>query len=162
MVSKYDKYITTNKIHPPPTEERKKMSEKLPPRDPGRGKLISWVDNDVIPGAFYYESFMALKATPEGLFNDPPHVHYEWDEILGFFGTNAKDPTNLGGEVVLYIDGEPHTFTEATSVFIPRGTWHAPLIFKKVTTPIYSVTTGNSPYYSSKLHPEWEKMVGKK
>ena len=52
------------------------------PRDPESGEILNWVDGDVIPGAFYYESFMAKKPTIEGSFNDPPHVNPQDGDVV--------------------------------------------------------------------------------
>lgn len=151
---KYKHLVTTNKEH------RHSDWVDQVPRDPEGGKILTWVDNDVIPGAFYYESFMAIKPTLEGSFNDPPHVHEDWDEIIGIYGTNPADPDNLGGEVQLTLGDEVHTFTESCAIFVPRGLQHCPLVIKKVTTPILLVTTGNSGYYTQTLPPDWRKGLG--
>jgi hypothetical protein len=149
--------ITTNKTGPIP-DWLSKLREKVPD-DPSRGRVLTWVDNGVIPGAFYYESFMILKPTPGGYFNDPPHFHEDWDEIIGMFGTNPADPDNLGEEVELTLVDDVHTFAKSRSVFVPRGLKHCPPVIKKVSTPITLVTTGNSRYYTQKLTPEGEDMV---
>jgi hypothetical protein len=157
--SKWDKYITYNKVHPE-SEWRKPFADKLPPRDPNRGRILTWVDNDAIKGGFYYESFMALKPTPTGYFNDPPHTH-DWDEIIGIFSTNPNDSDNLGGEIQLNMGDDDLRFTKSCCIFVPRGTRHGPMIMRKVTTPIILVTTGNSPYYTQSLTPGWENKLGK-
>jgi hypothetical protein len=155
--TKYDSMITMNKESPLPDWLRK-LREKVPD-DPSRGRVVTWVDNDVIPGAFYYESFIILKPTPEGYFNDPPHFHEDWDEVIGMFGTNPADPDNLGGEIQLTLGDEIRTFTKSCAVFVPRGLKHCPLVITKVSTPIILVTTGNSKYYTQKLTPDGEEMI---
>jgi hypothetical protein len=155
---KYDKLITTNTEHAIP-EWSRKLREKLP-RDPSRGRILTWLDDDVIPGAFYYESFVVLKPTPAGYFNDPPMIHDDWDEVIGMYGTNPANPEDLGGEIQLTIDDEVHSFTKSSAVFIPKGLKHGPFVFKKVTTPIIVVTTGPSKKYTQTLPAGWEKMIG--
>jgi hypothetical protein len=54
--TKHDSLITTNKEGPIPDWLRK-LREKVPD-DPSRGRVLTWVDNGVMPGAFYYESFI--------------------------------------------------------------------------------------------------------
>jgi len=130
------------------------------PRDPTGGIVVTWLDGDVIPGAFYYESFMAIKPTPEGSFNDPPHVHDDWDEIIGIYGTNPANPFELGGEVQLTLGDEVHSFTKSSAVLVPKGLQHGPLVIKKVSTPILLVTTGPSKNYVQRLPPGWENYLG--
>ena len=153
--TKYGKYITTNKVRP---EGDPDWLLKIP-RDPTGGRITTWLDGDVIPGAFYYESFMAFKPTVEGSFNDPPHIHEDWDEIIGVYGTNPKDPDNLGGEVQLTIGDEVHSIKKSSAVFIPRGLQHGPLVIKKVSTPIILVTTGASRLYTQTLPKNWKTYL---
>jgi hypothetical protein len=70
----------------------------------------------------------------------PPHKH-EFPQYLNFIGGDITNMLDLGGEIELTLseDGknlEKHTITKATSVYIPAGLYHCPLVFKKVTKPI--------------------------
>jgi hypothetical protein len=65
-----------------------------------------------------------------------PHVHDD-DEIIGYFGSNQKDPFDLGGEIELWIEDEPYNFTKSGLVFLPRGLRHCPWYIRKITTPIF-------------------------
>ena len=58
--SKYGPLITENREH-----RHSDWVDQIP-RDPESGEILNWVDAQVIPGAFYYESFMAKKPTIEG------------------------------------------------------------------------------------------------
>jgi hypothetical protein len=156
--TKYGKLITTNRER---TGGHPEWAVKVP-RDPTGGTIVTWLDGDVIPGAFYYESFMALKPSLEGSYNDPPHVHDDWDEIIGIYGTNPADPTDLGGEIQLTLGDEVHSFTKSSAVFVPRGLLHGPLVFKKITRPVILVTTGASRNYTQRLPDGWEKTIGSK
>jgi hypothetical protein len=64
------------------------------------------------------------------------HKH-ESNEIVAFYGTNPDDPTDLGGEVIFYLDGEKHVLTKSTMMFIPAGMEHAPLVIRRVDRPIF-------------------------
>jgi hypothetical protein len=153
--SKYAKLITTNCEQP---EGPPEWFDKVP-RDSESGAIVTWLDNDVIPGGFYYEAFMAMKPTLEGSYNDPPQIHDEWDEVIGMYGTNPADPSQLFGEVHLTLGDEVQILTKSCAVFVPRGLQHGPLVIKKVTTPIILVTTGNSPKYIQRLPQGWEKSI---
>ena len=75
----------------------------------------------------------------------PPHSH-EFDEVFVFLGGNSEDPDDLGGEVDFWLgegeDTEKYTFTTSTSIFVPRGLVHLPMIFKNVKRPFLLVTVG--------------------
>ena len=70
----------------------------------------------------------------------PPHKH-DFPQYLCFLGGDITNLVDLGGEIELTLseDGvklEKHTITRATTVYIPAGLYHCPLIFTKVTQPI--------------------------
>lgn len=67
------------------------------------------------------------------------HAH-DFDQFLIFVGGDMKNMPDLGGEVELTLGEEKgklekFVFTTATTVFIPAGTLHCPLNFKKVNDP---------------------------
>jgi hypothetical protein len=129
------------------------------PRDPTAVLPVMWVDGKVIPGAFYFDAVMIVKPTLEGSFNDPPMIHEDWDEVLAFFGTNSADPGSLGGVVEFTLGDELHTFTKSCAIFLPRGLQHGPLIFKKVSTPILLVATGNCREPTQTLPEGWDRLL---
>ncbi len=75
-------------------------------------------------------------------YTDETETHkHDFDQYLVFLGGDPRNMLELGGEVefTLSLNGvlkEVHTFTQYTSVYIPAGLYHCPLIFKKVTRPI--------------------------
>lgn len=105
------------------------------------GRRIHWIDANVVPGAFQMNTSWYFKPTTY-MLDDPnnqvvkPHKH-DSDEILGFYGSNPDDPYDLGGEIILYINGEKHTLTKSTLVFFPKGMEHLPLIVTRVDRPIF-------------------------
>jgi hypothetical protein len=80
------------------------------------------------------------------------HAH-DFDEYFSFFGGDPDNILELNGEVELVLitaddKKETHTFTKATSVFLPKGLFHCPLIFPRVDKPFifanYSYTSERS------------------
>jgi hypothetical protein len=68
------------------------------------------------------------------------HKH-DFDQFLMFVGGNLNNMFHLGGEVelTLSLDGvntETFTFTQATFVWVPKGLYHCPLIFKSIDDPL--------------------------
>ena len=107
-------------------------------------KRIHWLDSNVIPGAFQMNTSWYLKPNTY-LIDNPPvngtnflksHKH-DSNEIVAFYGINPDDPTDLGGEIIFYLDGEKHVLTKSTMMFIPAGMEHAPLIITRVDRPIF-------------------------
>jgi hypothetical protein len=77
------------------------------------------------------------------------HKH-DFDQFLCFIGGDPRNALDLGGEVELTLseDGkemEKHVFTTATTVYIPKGLYHAPLNFKRVDKPMTFINM----YFSS-------------
>ena len=56
----------------------------------------------------------------------------KYDELFLFFTSDPHDTLNLGGEVVTYLGDEAYSFTRSTGVWVPAGTPHNPMYFKKV------------------------------
>ena len=108
----------------------------------GEGGRLLWLDNEMIPGAFYVETAWSH---PVGLVTEPKtvaesHAH-DFDEVLGMFGTDLNDPYNLNGEVEFWLGDEKHLITESCIIFIPKGLMHCPLIYHRIDKPIFNFTT---------------------
>jgi mannose-6-phosphate isomerase-like protein (cupin superfamily) len=144
--SKYGKYIIDRPkegMGPPGlTDEEKRASEE-------HVTFPIYVDNEVIPGAYYFMAARWKKITGKG---SPPEEHeHEFDEYLVFLGTNPDDPEDLGGEVELWLGGEKHVLKKNCAVFIPAGLRHAPVYFKKIDYPIWYLATGDIKMYKKEI-----------
>jgi hypothetical protein len=114
---------------------------------PGKANHIAWLDNEVIQGAFYLECLWYLKGSDTN--RAEAHTH-DFDEVIGFFGTNPDDQRDLGGEIELWLDGEKHILKNSFIAFIPKGMIHCPLKVKRVDRPIFHFTTGPGGSYVRK------------
>jgi hypothetical protein len=67
-----------------------------------------------------------------------------------FFSFDPNNMEDLGAEIEFGFgpEREIHTFTKPCSIFVPKGTIHCPLNFKKVTRPIFFVHPMLAPKYS--------------
>jgi hypothetical protein len=132
------KYIVTELIMP---ESKQRIHEEY-------SKFANrtlWLDDEVVPGAFHINTTWYFKpASPE----DRPHTH-DTDEIIGFFGNNAADPHDLGGEVEIWLEDEKHVIARSALVFVPAGMKHCPLTFTRVDRPIFHFTTVTSGRYGT-------------
>jgi hypothetical protein len=64
-----------------------------------------------------------------------PHAH-DYDQVFHIFGGDASNITDFQAEVIVNLGDEQITLTEPAIIFIPRGTMHCPVIFKRVDKPI--------------------------
>lgn len=108
-------------------------------------KFPIYVDEEVVPGAYYFMAASFLGTTGQGS-PDKEHEH-DFDEYLIFLGTNQENPSDLGGEVEFWLGGEKHIITRSCAVFIPAGLKHAPIYFKRIDTPIWYLATGPTKTY---------------
>jgi len=68
------------------------------------------------------------------------HHKHDFDQYLNFFGGDPTNMLELNGELELYLseDGvnpEKHIINKATSIYVPAGLYHCPLIYKRVDKP---------------------------
>lgn len=96
---------------------------------------IIYMDNRVVPGSFYVEAVWVTGSVPTV---HPVHRH-DHDEVLGFVGSNMEDPTNLGAEIDLVIDGVKTTITKTCFVHVPAGVEHGGLCFRKIDRPVFQI-----------------------
>ena len=121
--TKYGKYIITK----PKAEIA--ATDWFPggPAVSDRAARVMFLDNEVLKGAFYVECVWIYKQS-EGK-GPPAHTH-DFDEVIAFFGSNQKDPFDLGAEVEFWLGDEKHILTKSCVVFVPKGLKHCPLIFQ--------------------------------
>ena len=98
---------------------------------------ILWIDENVVPGAFQFNTSWYKKASET--LDDKPHVHQE-DEIIGFCGGDPQNDTDLNGEVEIYLGDEKHIITKSAMIFVPAGLVHCPLTLNRVDRPIFHFT----------------------
>jgi hypothetical protein len=140
--TKFGKYIITQPLTEAELKSRGRNPNKREEGSPFARALL-WLDEKVIPGAFYMECAIIEPGSKRGSNWVKPHIH-DYDEILGFVGTDVKNPQDLKGEIELWLDDEKHILTKSCLVFAPKGFKHCPLTIVKVDAPIvhFSVATG--------------------
>ncbi len=112
-------------------------------------RRLLWMDKDVVPGAFQMNTSWYLHASDmRPLFRHDEHVH-DFDELIGFLGSNPEDPYDLGGEVEVGLDGELHRLTRSSIIFIPAGMKHLPLSLLRVDRPILHFSISMNGVYSN-------------
>jgi hypothetical protein len=142
--SKYGKYIV---YRPKESIVKPDWSPKGP--IPGR---VAYLDNEVLDGAFYMECVWLMPGMkpppdlPPEKRGPQAHTH-DYDEILGFFGSDMNDMYDLGGEAELWLGDEKHIINKSCLVFIPKGLQHCPLLFHRIDKPIFHFSVGPGKMY---------------
>ena len=95
---------------------------------------MTMMSNKQVPGCNYYMEPGWIYGIPEPNPSLHEHVH-EFDEIVMHWGGDYKRPQVLGGEVEFYVGGQPIVFNTATAFYLPKGTPHGPVIWKKFDFP---------------------------
>jgi len=133
---KYQKYILTDLKTPLDTQQKDKEAGYAE-----RATRILWLEDEIIKGAFSVICSWYWKATEtEG---SPSHTH-DFDEVIGFIGSDPQNPHDLGGEVEFWLENEKYMLTRSCLIFAPRGLRHCPLRVTRVDRPFlflaFSVT----------------------
>lgn len=121
------------------------------------GRRLLWIDGNVVPGAFqmnlsWYHSAPDMRP----LYKHDEHSH-DFDELIGFIGSNPEDPEDLGGVIEVGINGELHRLTKSSIIFMPAGMKHLPLSIISLERPILHFSISMNPEYSYKPTNENEE-----
>lgn len=107
-----------------------------------------YADEEIVKGGYYFQGTWWYEAS-DVPYPEETHSH-DFDEYLGFIGTNPDDPYDLGGEIELWLDGEKYTLTETCLIFIPAGVEHCPVYCRRADSPIWFLATTHQKMYEKK------------
>jgi hypothetical protein len=132
---KYEKYILTDLKLPAHVQARQAEYNK-------RATRILWLEDEIIEGASSVILSWYWKPTEQE--GTPSHVH-DFDEIIGFIGSDPQNPRELYGEVEFWLEDEKYLIDKSCLIFVPKGLRHCPLRVTRVDRPIlfvaFSLTT---------------------
>jgi hypothetical protein len=96
-------------------------------------------------------TFMITKVVAPCKMEELPHSH-DFDMYLHFVSYDFEHMDELFAEIIIGLgeEQELHTITSPTSVYIPAGMIHCPLIFKRVDKPIILFHTSVASKYVKK------------
>ena len=109
-------------------------------------KRILWIDGDMVPGAFQMNCAWYIKPNSHISL---AHIHTT-DEIIGFFGSDVNNPSDMGGELEFWMEDEKYLMTESFLVFVPAGVKHCPLKINRIERPIFHLGASPSRNYVKK------------
>ena len=134
---KYQKYIVD-------TAEVPESYQKMHGRPDGNKSRIVWMDDSTIKGAFY----LACRWYTQSMGDRDENHSHDFDEVLGFIGSDWENPRELNGEIELWLEDEKYILTKSCVVFIPRGLKHLPLRVLRVDRPIMHFSMGPEGKYT--------------
>jgi hypothetical protein len=137
--TKYDKHFITELNYPD--------AQKNPSPPVAWKNRILYLDDRVLKGAPYMSCCWYTPGEIRASDATEAHTH-DCDEVLAFIGTNSDVPSDLGGEIELWIDGEKHLINKSCLVFIPKGLAHCPMLPTKIDRPIFHFSTIPSVTYT--------------
>jgi len=160
MADKYGKCL----IHDPgkfPFEFQDKG--KNDPKDivPGvKATHLMTVDESKLEGFFTVDCSWLWSGAAKAPVGET-HTH-EFAHVLGFIGGYPEDPQDLAGEITLTLDGNRETLKRNALVFVPAGVAHGPIMFNKITRPVFFITIAMTGKYSKKAVAMPGKALAKK
>lgn len=141
---KYQKYILTDLKLPENIQEMAAEYNE-------RATRILWLEDFVIKGAPSIISSWYWKATEKE--GTPSHTH-DFDEVVGFFGSDPQNPRDLGGEVEFWLEDEKYILKNSCLIFVPKGLRHCPLRVVKVNRPIFFLAVSvTNKYFKENIRP---------
>lgn len=147
--SKYGKFIVTQDLMPPEPPEMIQAMEvqEKEGRILDRTLLLGIMDK-IVPECSMFVGCEILWGLPGGkpVSIEIPHSH-DFDEVIGFGGTNRNYPRDLGGEIEFHMGGETHILTKTCLIFVPKGVEHCPVTFTRIDTPIFMFEAANNATY---------------
>ena len=147
-MSEYGKYIITEDLMPPMAPEMiELMDGQAQAGNTLDRTLLLGLQDSILKGAFFAGCEIIWGLTGNGPVTiEAPHTH-DFDEVIGFVGTDKSQPRALNGEIEFWLGGEQHLITQTCLIFIPRGLTHCPIYFREVNTPIVMFEAGNNTAY---------------
>jgi hypothetical protein len=148
---KYAKYIITE--YPkatvaPPADFVKRVEEQRKAGNYWDDTGLFGLNDKIAKGAFYVDChWMWQKYGTGGIQTEIAHTH-DFDEVLGFIGSNRENPRKLNSKIELWLEDEQYIIDYSCLIFIPRGMKHLPLIFHRIDSPIFFFTAGNGTTYT--------------
>ena len=121
------------------------------------GDRLLYMDSHVVPGAFQMNTTWYVHAPDfRPLPYHEEHVH-DFDELVGFLGSDPNDKYDLGGVIEIGINGELHRLTKSSIIFMPAGMKHLPLSILELRRPILHFSVSMNPTYYAKRTMDMEK-----
>jgi hypothetical protein len=140
-----DRIITTAQPFPLEVQEKMETDSKKKFSSLDTTHLLT-VDESILPD-FFYADCNWIWSGSSSKHCDLAHFH-DFDEVCGFIGSNRDDPFDLGGEIVIWLDGHKEVLTRSSLIFIPAGVVHCPFFVNRIDKPVFFVTISPNKTYT--------------
>jgi hypothetical protein len=125
---KYKKYIV---------EDYMKGDEQVIPNVTDFRKTIVGLTDNQVKGAFYAGFVWYLQPFQgTGPNSTSSHTH-DFDELLGFLGSDWENPESLNAEIEFWLEDEKYILTKSCVIFVPKGMSHCPLKMLTCKRPVF-------------------------
>lgn len=118
----------------------------LPPAPEGFLTRLIWLDGAKLAGAPYMEAVWFHTKNETG----PENHFHDFDEIVGFLGSDPEHPELLNGDLSFLINDETIPYNESCVVFVPRGVTHSPILVPRLDKSLIHFSGGNGGDYARK------------
>jgi len=135
---KYSKYIISDPKPLPPELKEKLDREQAGRKSTVKSTRLMSVDDEIVKDFFYVDCNWLWSGSAEDTAEEP-HAH-DFDEVIGFVGSNRDAPHDLGGKITIWLDDKEEVLTKSCLIFVPAGTRHCPILFNRIDGPIFFVT----------------------
>jgi hypothetical protein len=97
---------------------------------------MTLMSNDLVPGSNTYIELGWIWDIPDPNPHILEHTHKKGcNEIVLHIGGDYKNPEDLGAEIEFSVEGQPMVFDTTSAIFIPAGTKHGPVVWKRLSRP---------------------------
>ena len=131
--TKYGKYVIT--------EASDLLFNRGEKTEEGESVIIANMDDSLIKGAPLLEGSWLMPADFDKQVPIEPHSH-DFDEILVQFGSDPKNPHDLGAEIEMWLGGEKQIITKSCIIYIPKGLMHGPARYNRMDRPVMHFAVG--------------------
>ena len=138
---KNQKYILTDLILTKEAQDRLPMYAKKATR-------ILWMEDYNVKGAPSIILSWYWKVTEEG-GGTPAHTH-DFDEVIGLIGADPDNPSDMCGEIELWLEDEKYIIDKSCLVYVPKGMVHCPLRVLRADKPILFLAFSITEKYEKK------------
>jgi hypothetical protein len=139
---RYTKNIVndTREYTPQEIAQIQKMMKQYPVESTVKALRLLWMDETKVKWAsLYMECIWLWEGKTTSGTTEEPHVH-AFDEVIGFIGSDPKNPKELDARMEIILGDETHFLTQSCLVHVPAGMKHCPLTFREVNRPVFFFT----------------------
>ena len=142
-----DNFVTEDVMPPLPPHVLDHLNkQKKEGKDIDRTMMFG-INDSIVKGSFFSGCEWVWGLKDGKPFSIEEGHRHDFDEIIGIIGSRKENPRELNGEVEFWMEDEQYMITKSTLIFIPKGTKHCPLVFRRVDSPIFLYEAGNDTFY---------------